>query len=48
MQRVFAVATADGWCVEIKSNRLLNKPMIERLSLMLKSASPDAEAKAET
>lgn len=34
----FAVTTVDGWQVEIRSNRMLERPLIERLSLMLQGA----------
>lgn len=34
----FAVTTIDGWQVEIRSNRTLGHPLIERLNLMLQGA----------
>jgi hypothetical protein len=40
---IFAMAAADGWRVEVRSNRPLNKPMVERLTLMLQSGITDAE-----
>src|SRR5690348_11275153 len=38
MRLVFAITAADGWRVEIKSNRPLNAAMIERLTLMLRGS----------
>jgi len=38
MALAFAVTTADGWQVEIRSNRILVRPMIDRLTLMLQGA----------
>lgn len=38
MDLAFAVTTVDGWQVEIRSNRTLARPMIERLTLMLQGA----------
>lgn len=35
VRSVFAVNTADGWVVEINSNRPLDKPLVERLTVML-------------
>lgn len=37
MLSILGVTTTDGWHVDIRSNRLLNKSMIERLNLMLKN-----------
>lgn len=38
MDLAFAVTTVDGWQVEIRSNRTLERALIERLSLMLQGA----------
>ena len=38
MNLAFAATTVDGWQVEIRSNRTLERPLIERLSLMLQGA----------
>ena len=38
LELAFAVTTADGWQVEIRSNRTLAKPLVERLNLMLQGA----------
>ena len=38
MDLAFAATTVDGWQVEIRSNRILERPLIERLSLMLQGA----------
>jgi len=38
MDLAFAVTTADGWQVEIRSNRMLVRPLVERLNLMLQGA----------
>src|SRR5438552_3982074 len=35
MRLVFAVTAADGWRIEVKSNRPLNKALVELLTLML-------------
>jgi hypothetical protein len=43
MRLIFAVTTADGWRIEIKSNRSLNKGMVERLTLMLQGGIADVE-----
>jgi hypothetical protein len=44
IRRIFTVTTADGWHIEIKSNRPLNKSMVERLTLMLQGGIPDDES----
>jgi hypothetical protein len=38
MRLIFAATAADGWRIEIKSNRQLNQSMVERLTLMLKGS----------
>lgn len=38
MDLAFAVTTGDGWQVDIRSNRALERPLIERLSLMLQGS----------
>ena len=38
MDLAFAVTTVDGWQVEIRSNRTLGRPLIERLTMMLQGA----------
>ncbi len=38
MDVAFAVTSVDGWKVEIRSNRTLEKPLIERLVVMLEGA----------
>ncbi len=38
MDVAFAVTSVDGWKVEIRSNRTLAKPLIERLVVMLEGA----------
>lgn len=45
MRRIFAVTAADGWRIEIKSNRPLNKSMVERLALMLQRGIADVARK---
>lgn len=36
MKVAFAVTAPDGWQLEIRSNRALDRPLAERLDLMLK------------
>lgn len=38
MDLAFAAITVDGWQVEVRSNRTLERPLIERLNLMLQGA----------
>lgn len=38
MDLAFAVTTVDGWRLEIRSNRMLARPMVERLVTMLEGA----------
>jgi hypothetical protein len=44
MRRIFAVTAADGWRIEIKSNRQLDKSMVERVTLMLQGGIVDVES----
>jgi hypothetical protein len=43
MHLIFAATLADGWRIEIKSNRPLTKSMVERLTLMLQGGITDVE-----
>jgi hypothetical protein len=45
VQSVFGVRTVDGWIVEIKSNRPLSKPLVERLTLMLHGVVSEDEGR---
>ncbi len=40
---VFAVRTEDGWSIEIKSNRPLSRPLIERLASMLRRVGSEGD-----
>lgn len=44
MRRIFAVTAGGGWRIEIKSNRPLNKSMVERLTLMLQGEIVEVES----
>jgi hypothetical protein len=35
VKSVFAIRTVDGWVVDIKSNRPLSRPLVDRLTSML-------------
>jgi hypothetical protein len=43
VQSVFGMRTGDGWIVEIKSNRPLSKPLVERLTSMLHGVVGEGE-----
>ena len=45
VKSIFAIRTADGWVVDIRSNRPLSGPLVDRLTWMLNRVLDDDESR---